>query len=93
MKRTMATIFALTLAFSSSIAFANEQPYEQDGSEGGGGRPAVRTDSEPPSDHGPDNEALEENQPIWESYFDTFEDFLGNILNIVIAVPDHRQTM
>ena len=94
MKRTMATIFALALVFASSTAFANDLPYEDDGFDNGGGGSAPKTtESLPPADHDSGAETVEQDQSLFNQLHDTFEAILGNVLNIVIAVPDRRSTM
>ena len=93
MKRTMTFLFAATLALTSSMALANDQPYEDDGSTGGGGTPAdVRSDSPSDSDVRYPEE-FEDDKSFLEGFEDAFDSLWDGVLNIVIAVPDHRSTM
>lgn len=92
MKRTT-LLLAAALTMSASLALANEQSYEQDGSEGGGGNPAdVRTDSPTEGDVRYPEE-FEDDKGFLEGLEAALRNMAGNVLNIVIAVPDHRSTL
>ena len=86
-------LLAAALTMSASLAMANPEPYEQDGSEGGGGNPAdVRTDS-PDGGDVRTNEDLEQGRGMIEGLQSVLESLFDGVLNIVIAVPDHRSTL